>query len=197
VRLVAAAIGAVLIVLGVLLWQVTSDDTPVTAAQGDSAPAVAEVPSAPGAPGGVTAPRAAPAIADARPMEVEIPEDPEPFTGVLRPKTAEFWDHVDGFPHRLLGFVSDCYKGGEDSKAKLKLSYRLSVVNRVVQIRDVKVVESTLKDATLEDCFVRSIQDARFDDDQMPDFESPEQDPEDLLIRIETLRPYGKKKQPR
>jgi hypothetical protein len=193
VRLVAAAIGAVLIVLGVLLWQVTRDDAPVTAAQADSAPAVARAPSEAGAPGGGPPRRAAPAITDARPMEIELPEDPEEFTGVFRPKTAEFWDHVDAYPHRLLGFVSDCYKGGEDPKAKLKLSYRLSVVNRVVQVRDVKVVESTLKDATLEDCFVRSIQGARFDDAQMPDFESPEQDPEDLLIRIETLRPYTKK----
>jgi hypothetical protein len=104
---------------------------------------------------------------------------------------AEFFERVDDYSRQKLpSMVADCYKGGEDPKAKLKLHYRLSVERHVVTVRDVKVVEGTIKNQAVVDCMVRALEGVRFEDINMPDFLSAENDPETVRIRIESLKRF-------
>lgn len=191
-RLVAIGAAAVLILLGYVLWDATRDETPHTAA--DSRPASA---AGPHTTAGGAGPALEHATPDARltPMPAEV-WDANP--GEIPRHSDAFWDRVDEYPRiRLMAFVADCYKGGQPPKAKLKVTYRLAIRSHIVTMEDVRVVESTLTDPALADCMVRALAAAKFQDDEMPDFESSAEDPEDMLIRIEVLTRRFPPKKPR
>jgi hypothetical protein len=172
----AAAAAVVVIGLGVLLWQATRD--------GEAKPADDPSPL----PRPTAAIDAAPSVATPTTDAAPPPIDGEP--GVFVVKSEEFWDRVDELPRQLPSYVADCYKGGQERKAKLKVSYQLSITNHVVTLRDIKVVESTLTDPALQQCMIRSLEAVRFDDREMPDYLSPSTDPEVLMIRIEALKRF-------
>jgi hypothetical protein len=185
-KLVAIGGAILLLVLGILLWQVTSDDSHASSAGSDEAASAGAGSSrshaiTPAAPAKTAIPDANPAAPDAEP-------------GVFRPRSTEFWDRVDevGRDH-LVGSVTDCYKGGEDLKAKIKVTYRLSIVKHEVTLRDVTLVESTVVDKRFEDCVVSTLAKLRWTDEEMPDFETPAtEEPEDFLLRVENLKRHFK-----
>jgi hypothetical protein len=124
-----------------------------------------------------------------RPAGVMAPEDDaEP----IKKFSEQFWERVDEtYSRRLLGFAADCYQGGKERKQKLKLAYRYHIVGGKVTIADVRPVESTLNDPTLEACFAKAIANATWDDKNMPDWSSSPDEEETIVVRIETLKRFG------
>jgi hypothetical protein len=150
----------------------------------------------PDAPRGFDAvPVAVPRPPDAAPVAA-APADAAPPAADAGPqvfavKSEEFWDRVDEYPrHRMLSYVADCYKGGKHRKAKLKLTYELVVQNHQVTFRNIQIVDTTMGDEVLEQCMVRALEEAQFEDLQMPDYRTPTNDPEQILIRIENLKRF-------
>lgn len=124
---------------------------------------------------------------DDRP-QIEAPAEDAP----IRKYSDEFWERVDEvYSRRLLGFAADCYRGGKDRKQKLKVSYFLDINAGHVTVRDVKIVDSTMGDAALEQCMVKAVGKAAWDDPRMPDWKSDPSESEHLLIRIETLKRFA------
>jgi len=183
---VAAAAAVVVVALAVLLWQATRDETVSHADSSPPSPAPAPVATAPTAPPRPLAPMKNPVTAPA--TDDAEAEAPPP---VYVANSPEMWDHVDEtYKRRWDAFVVDCYKGGADRSAKLKINYTLAVQNHVVSLHNIQLVESTLNNADLQDCMMRSLADAHFSDNQMPDYESPADHPEEMVIRMENLKRF-------
>lgn len=80
--------------------------------------------------------------------------------------------------------AAKCYTGGlgrVHRNQKVKLSFKDTIKNGVVTITDVKVVESTINDQALIDCFVREVAGTTWSDDGLPDW----QQDDELVIRPE------------
>jgi len=80
--------------------------------------------------------------------------------------------------------AAKCYTGGlgrVHRNQKVKLAFKDTIKNGVVSITDVKVVESTISDQALIDCFVREVQATTWNDDGLPDW----QQDDELVIRPE------------
>jgi hypothetical protein len=80
--------------------------------------------------------------------------------------------------------AAKCYTGGlgrVHRNQKVKLAFKDTIKNGVVTITDVKVVESTINDQTLIDCFVREVQGTTWNDDGLPDWTQDDE----LVIRPE------------
>ena len=188
----AAGAGVVVVVLVILLRDVLSGNTPAVVP--DAAPRTTDV----HAPRRIVDGR--PAVANTDGLEEAPPpawpDDPDARTTEIKVRTEEFFERVDLYPRqRLPEFVADCYQGGEDRHAKLKLKYRLVIEKHVVSLRDIKVDTSTLKNPALVDCMVKALEAAHFEDTDMPDFLSPENEPETLLIRIQALKRFYPKQE--
>ena len=148
----------------------------------------------------------APRIFDAAPVVVPRPPDAAPVAAapadaappaadaapaVFGVKSEEFWERSDHYQRtRMLSYVADCYQGGKHRKAKLKLTYELVVQNHQVTFRNIQIVDTTLGDEALEQCMVRALETAQFQDVEMPDYRTPSNDPEQILIRIENLKRF-------
>jgi hypothetical protein len=80
--------------------------------------------------------------------------------------------------------AAKCYTGGlgrVHRNQKVKLAFKDTIKNGVVTITDVKVVESTINDQALIDCFVREVAATTWNDDGLPDW----QQDDELVIRPE------------
>lgn len=69
--------------------------------------------------------------------------------------------------------AAKCYTGGLDRvhrNDKTKLSYNVVIKDGVVRVTDVKIVESTIANKAMNDCFVRETALVSWKDDQLPDF---------------------------
>lgn len=80
--------------------------------------------------------------------------------------------------------AAKCYTGGlgrVHRNQKVKLAFKDTIKNGVVTITDVKVVESTISDQALIDCFVREVQGTSWSDDGLPDWTQDDE----LVIRPE------------
>ena len=80
--------------------------------------------------------------------------------------------------------AAKCYTGGlgrVHRNQKVKLSFKDTIKNGVVTVTDVKVVESTINDQALIDCFVREVAATTWSDDGLPDW----QQDDELVIRPE------------
>jgi hypothetical protein len=87
-------------------------------------------------------------------------------------------------PPMLTMQAAKCYTGGISRvhrNQKVKLGYNLSIKNGVVSVSDVRVVESTINDKTLVDCFIREVGKVTWTDDQLPDWKQDDE----LVIRPE------------
>lgn len=134
-----------------------------------------------------TAPSATPAqarVAELRAIGQQV-ASPEPNTGKLDPRSdAFFYKFDEAIPPALTREAAKCYTGGlhrVHRNAKVKLGYKISIKNGVLAVSDVKVIESTVHDKTLEDCFVREVAKVTWTDDELPDWAQDDE----LVIRPE------------
>lgn len=171
------AVGVVLALLGVLLWQVMN---PSKAARPSKRPGDA----------GVVASRS---DADVRPRNRPADaavEDVDDSTGegpvLLSENSPQFIDQVDTIiPNQFRAKASKCYTGPLDDR-KLKLAYRLRIINGRVSATNIRVKNSTIADPALERCLIAAVREASFTRETMPDFEEDEE----LFIRLRTLKKY-------
>lgn len=80
--------------------------------------------------------------------------------------------------------AAKCYTGGLNRvhrNQKTKLDMKLQIKNGVVTVSDVKIVETTIADKALNDCFVREVAKTTWTDEQLPDWSQDEE----LVIRPE------------
>lgn len=105
---------------------------------------------------------------------------------------AFFYKFDDLQPHLLDKAAATCYSGGMNRvgwNAKLKLAFKDKIVNGDVTVADVKIVEDTIHNKELTDCFVREVQNTKWHDDSLPDWTQDDE----LVIRPERgMKKYTK-----
>lgn len=87
-------------------------------------------------------------------------------------------------PHLTSKNAAKCYTGGLNRvhrNQKVKLAFKDTIKDGVVSISDVRVVESTINDQTLVDCFVREVAATTWTDESLPDWSQDDE----LVIRPE------------
>ena len=80
--------------------------------------------------------------------------------------------------------AAKCYTGGlhrVHRNQKVKLAFTNKIVNGEVTVTDVKVVESTIDDPEMVECFRREVANTHWHDDTLPDWDAPDE----LVIRPE------------
>lgn len=90
----------------------------------------------------------------------------------------------DLMPQMATRNAAKCYTGGLNRvhrNQKVKLAFKDTIKNGVVSITDVRVVESTINDKALIDCFVREVAGTTWNDEGLPDW----QQDDELVIRPE------------
>lgn len=112
---------------------------------------------------------------------------PDARLGILAADSEAFSKRLDvDIPARLRASVARCDRTGHALDEVLKVSFLLRIQSGEVSTSDVRVVESTLGDAALEQCMLHSILDSRFRVEDLPDF----QEEHELFIRLRTLGKY-------
>ena len=84
----------------------------------------------------------------------------------------------------LTMMAAKCYTGGINRvhrNQKTKLNMKLQIKSGVVSVSDVKIVETTINDKALNDCFLREVAKTTWTDEQLPDW----QQDEELVLRPE------------
>jgi hypothetical protein len=112
------------------------------------------------------------ATAEAKPTKLDPASD------------AFFYKFDEAVPPALTAEAAKCYTGGLNRvhrNQKVKLGYTIRIKDGVLSIADVKVVESTVNDKKLEDCFAREVAKVTWRDDELPDW----QQEDELVIRPE------------
>jgi hypothetical protein len=97
---------------------------------------------------------------------------------------AFFYKFDEQVPPALTAEAAKCYTGGLRSvhrNAKVKLAYTIKIKDGVLSVADVKVIESTVNDKVLEDCFAREVAKVTWKDDELPDWSQNDE----LVIRPE------------
>lgn len=106
-------------------------------------------------------------------------------SGKLDPRSdAFFYKFDEAIPPALTAEAAKCYTGGlrrVHRNAKVKLGYKITIKDGVLAISDVKVVESTVNDKQLEECFAREVAKVTWKDDEFPDWAQDDE----LVIRPE------------
>jgi hypothetical protein len=105
--------------------------------------------------------------------------------GKLDPRSdAFFYKFDEAVPPALTAQAAKCYTGGIQRvhrNAKVKLGYKITIKDGVLAISDVKVVESTVNNKELEECFAREVAKVTWKDDEFPDWAQDDE----LVIRPE------------
>lgn len=176
------AAGAV-VVLGllVLIWyqlHAPADAAPAPAPKAEVAPAAAPADRAQGS--GLAQAAAKVAQETGKPKKVDPASD------------AFFYKFDDLQPAMLTRNAASCYSGGLDRvgrNAKLKLAFKDKIVNGEVTVTDIKVVEDTIHNKQLTDCFIREVENTKWKDDSLPDWVQDDE----LVIRPERgMKKYTK-----
>jgi hypothetical protein len=120
--------------------------------------------------------------------EEEVAEEEEgPPSGKLDPKSEAFYERIDDIiPEHLYAAAADCHRTGLEDSEKIRLSVRIRVIDSEVHVADVRVLESSISDQGVEACIRDSVKNARWKDDEMPDWE----DEDELLIRVRGLKKH-------
>jgi hypothetical protein len=178
-KLLAAGAVLVLGMLGLIWYQLhtPADAAPAPAPKAEVAPA----PEPARAQGSGLAQVAAKVAA-----ETGKPEKVDPASDAF------FYKFDDLQPHLLDKAAATCYSGGMNRvgwNAKLKLAFKDKIVNGDVMVADVHIVEDTIHNKELTDCFVREVQNTKWHDDSLPDW----QQDDELVIRPERgMKKYTK-----
>jgi hypothetical protein len=172
---VIAMVGLVA-VMGVLLWQLSSDGPKKIEIQHfDAGPSVAI------------------AASDAHPVKPRVVSDgskaEEEDAAVVKydPQSEEFSHEVDvGIPDGFRAKLARCERPGVDPDSKITINYRLHIDEGVVSASRVTVGKSNLGNSGLEQCMVKAVEQGRWVAADMPDFMEDQQ----LFIRIRSLNKY-------
>ena len=179
-KLLAAGAVLVLGMLGLIWYQLhtPADAAPAPAPKAEVAPAPEPVARAQGS--GLAQVAAKVAAETGKPEKVDPASD------------AFFYKFDDLQPHLLDKAAATCYDGGLNRvgwNAKLKLAFKDKIVNGDVMVADVRIVEDTIHNKALTDCFVREVQNTKWHDDSLPDW----QQDDELVIRPERgMKKYTK-----
>ena len=164
-------------VMGILIWQLDSDGPPKI-----------EVPTYDAGPTVVVA------ASDARSVKPRAlrgdAEKGEKDAAVAKydPQSVEFSREVDvSIPNNFRAKLARCERTGVDPDAQITINYTLHIDQGVVSASNVKVAKSDLGDATLEQCMVNAVDQARWVASDMPDFMEEDTD---LIIRMRSLNKY-------
>jgi hypothetical protein len=166
---------------GFALWLARGGDAPASPASAGKTVPHADV---------ATATASAPAAALPRPFARVITTASGEVAAPVRkldPRTDRFRNRVDEqIPNRLSGLAAKCYKGNLQKDQRLDLTYRLHVAGGVVTIGDIKKVEDTINDPTLEQCITDTLVKATWRDDELPDMNEEDE----LYMRAENWANY-------
>jgi hypothetical protein len=106
-------------------------------------------------------------------------------SGKLDPRSdAFFYKFDEALPPALTREAAKCYTGGlrrVHRNQKVKLGYKVTIKDGTLSISDVKVVESTVNDKELEECFAREVAKVTWTDEELPDWAQDDE----LVIRPE------------
>jgi hypothetical protein len=140
------------------------------------------------------APKVAPAPASVTPEQQRLAElnaigekmvTAQQKAGKLDPRSdAFFYKFDEAVPPALTAQAAKCYTGGIQRvhrNAKVKLGYNITIKDGVLAISDVRVLESTVNNKELEDCFAREVAKVTWKDDELPDWAQDDE----LVIRPE------------
>ena len=178
------AIGALVVALVVLLWQLSTPPEPRPVLARSSSSGGADLPKESSQSSKLAPSNAVP------PNSVDSPQsDPEKEDEIemLVPGTPEFGHRMDVVvPENFREALAPCYKGGLDGNLKLTLTYQLHIVGGKIYATDVKVAKSELNDRALEQCMVTAVQQLSWTAEDVPDW-SEEQE---LFVRLRTLKKY-------
>lgn len=142
---------------------------------------------APGTREVAQAPAARPAMATASDLAIaaEKARAAQAQGGKVDPASDAFTYKFDEtVPPMLTMSAAKCYTGGLNRvhrNQKTKLGFKIAIKDGVVSVSDVKVVETTINDQALNDCFVREVAKVTWRDDELPDWAQDDE----LLIRPE------------
>lgn len=173
------AMGGLIILMGMLVWQLSPSEPPkVEIPVFDANPTVA-----------VSASDAA----SYKPRQVRADAAPGTSTEAqLDSQSEEFSHRLDvSIPDGFRASLSRCNRKGFDPDAKITIAYRLHIEKGVVSASRVRVEKSDLGDAALEQCMVNSVQQARWQASDLPDFAEDQQ----IFIRIRSLNKYLDKRE--
>ncbi len=172
--------GVVLLVLvGALLWPSSPEShrpktTQARATQGD------------GDTAGATNDVVRPIIRSASsPPNTPSPANEQPdAAAMIDPKSEEFLQAIEEVaPARFRGEMAKCDYRKLDPNAKVRIHYRLRIINGQVLATDVRVGESEIEDADVQQCFVRAMQNTQWQSSDLPDYDQEEE----LLVRVRML----------
>lgn len=167
-----AAASVIVLALLALLWmQIRTPAVEATAAPRIAADTKAAVNTTPG-PSPLERIAAVPVAPVAQPEKLDPSSD------------AFFYRFDEQVPPRLTAEAAKCYEGGlrrVHRNQKVKLGYTIQIVDGVLSVSDVRVVESTVNDKALEDCFAREVAKVTWRDDELPDWKQTDE----LVIRPE------------
>lgn len=97
----------------------------------------------------------------------------------------EFFERFDDVqPQILTRSAAKCYTGGlhrVHRNQKVKLGFKNVIKDGKVFVTDVVVLESTINDDKLVECFRREVANTKWEDPELPDWEAPDE----LVIRPE------------
>jgi len=105
--------------------------------------------------------------------------------GKISKASDEFFYRFDDLqPSMLTRNAAKCYTGGlhrVHRNQKVKLAFDNRIKDGEVTVENVRVVEATIDDQPMIDCFVKEVQNTHWHDDQLPDYSAPDE----LVIRPE------------
>lgn len=179
------AIGALVVALVVLLWQLSTPPEPRSVlAQSSSS---GGVDSSKESRDSQADKRASSNAAPRTSVDIPQPDAEEPGIEMLVPGTPEFGHRMDVVvPENFREALAPCYKGGLDGNLKLTLTYQLHIVSGKIYATEVKVAKSELNNRELEQCMVAAVQQLSWTAEDVPDW-SEEQE---LFVRLRTLKKY-------
>lgn len=183
------AVGALVVALGVLLWQLATPPRPVVAHTRDAS-------SAPHSDMQTMAVQRTPKISAVPPSQDDSePSTAEPEPKFLVPGGDKFNYRLDvAIPDQFRAAGAHCYDPNKhklDPNLTLKISLQLRVVEGEVSATDVSVAKSELNNQELEQCFVSAVKQARWYHEDLPDWNEEQE----LFIRLRALKKYESRRQ--
>jgi hypothetical protein len=178
-----AAIGVIILVVLVLLWREigSSDSTAVAAPAQPVASAVAP------ATGPAAATPAATAPAEPAPAA-------DPSTEKMDPQSDEFFHHHDEIViPKLMRQAVKCWENLPPTKRaefhrnqSMTAKFKQRIRNGVVTVYDFEIERSSIKDPSLEACFLQQLRSATWSNPRLPDWDQEDQ----IKLGPRTLKKY-------